>query len=543
MAEHKNIERLRWCWALSKPHGLALAIFYFAELSIIGSSLLFIMTSKRAIDYAISGDRPAMMNSLYLIVGLVVVNILLKFLSNVSNELAKMKMLRDLQNNVSQIQMYLQWDYIKNWSTGDIQYRIQRDCLEIIQMITQIFPNFTLTAIRLLASLSLLWVLDSRLALIILGITPLLLFSKLYYKKFRKLNKDLKKNESELSHIINENLKFRMLIKTLGIESYRWLNLNHAQNNILDLKRKILSFSLLSQSIVKITLGIGFLFTFIWGALGLSSGSITFGTMTAFLQLVGRVQSPMLGLLGFFPSLVSFGVSVNRVQEILQGKLEVVENSVEISNLQKLELCNVSFKYEEDFVFENLNLTFYRGKSTAIVGASGRGKTTLIRLLLSVITPQKGVIKIIDSSHNISFLNVNHRINFGYVPQGDKLFAGSIRDNLLLGNTSIKDEQIKEALYNSCSEFVCDLPEGIDTIVGESGYGLSEGQAQRIAIARTLLTDTAVWLFDEITSALDHDTAILLYNRIQAISNDKIVVFVTHDRYLAELCDEKYFMS
>lgn len=536
------VNQLKWCWALAKEYKISFFIFYTAELLLIACSLMFVIYSKRAIDFAISGNKIQMNHALCWSIAVIVLSIVFKLISTRFNEVGKMMMLRDLQNEVSRVQMHSSWEYIKSWSTGDIQFRIQRDCTEVVQMITQIFPNFTLTMIRLIASLSLLWILDSKLALIIVAITPLFLFSKIYYKKYRQLNKELKANEGTLSHVINENLKFRMLIRTLGVEKLRWVKLSDIQNEILRLKKKALSFSMVSQTVLKSTVSTGFLFTFVWGVLGLSTGNISFGTMTAFLQLVGRVQNPMLSLLGFFPSFIAFGVAVERVQEILLGKLDVEEVQEKIQNVEMLEIADLSFRYHDNLVLSGINLNLRKGETTAILGSSGRGKTTLIRLLLSVVSPQKGHIKL-HYDRKVELLSSKYRVNFGYVPQGDKLFSGTIRENLLLGYKDISEENINKALYNSCSEFVNNLPQGIDTLIGESGYGLSEGQAQRIAIARALLRDTPIWLFDEVTSSLDSETSELLMCRLKAISDNKIFVFVTHDLHLAERCSQIYRMN
>lgn len=534
--------QLKWCWDLSKKYRAFFFLFYVSELLLIGCSLLFIVFSKRSIDFAIAGEHGLMNTTLYWLVGVVGVTIILKLVSIRSNELGKMRMLRDLQNDISKAQMYSDWGYIKSWSTGDLQYRIQRDCIEVVQMITQTLPNFSLTIIRLLASFSLLLILDSRLTFIILAITPLFLLSKIYYKKFRFLNKSLKSKEGTLSHIINENLKFRMLIKTLGIESNRVSELNYIQSDILHLKKNVLQLSMVTQSIVKLTVNIGFLITFIWGVVGISIGTISFGTLTAFLQLVGRVQGPVVGLLGFFPSFVSFGVSLDRVREITVDKAPTDIVPCKVDNIDMLEITDLCFNYGDNTVLENVNLCLRQGESTAVLGASGRGKTTLIRLLLSVLEPQRGAIKL-HYNGQVDNLSSKYRTNFGYVPQGDKLFSASIRDNLTLGEQHVSEEKIRNALYTSCAEFVYELPNGLDTIVGESGYGLSEGQAQRIAIARTLLRDSAVWLFDEVTSALDKETAHVLMERLKIVAKNKIFVFVTHDIHLAEYCTTKYYLN
>lgn len=542
MVNSSYISQLKWCYSLTKGYNVAFAIFYIAELLVIACTLLFIVFSKRAIDFAISKDDIEMYHALYWSVALIFSSIAFKYISSKSNELSKMRILRDLQNNVAKAQMHSSWEYVRNWSTGDILFRIQRDCTEVVQMIVQTLPNFTLTGIRLIASLSLLWVFDSRLALIVFAITPFFIFSKIFYKKYRSLNKKLKSTESTLSHVITENLKFRMLIKTLGVERQRWEKVSASQDDVLSLKTKLLNFSLVSQTVIKVVVNTGFLFTLIWGVFGLNAGTITFGMMTAFLQLVGRVQGPMIGLIGFFPSFVSFGVSVERVQEVLFGKEEEQMLQIKLANIDSVEICNVSFKYHENEVLRDINLHLKRGESVAVLGSSGRGKTTLIRLLLSVIKPQTGELKL-HFNNKVVELDDRYKTNFGYVPQGDRLFSGTIRENLVFGDESISEEIIKSALYYSCAEFVFDLPEGLDTVIGESGLGLSEGQNQRIAIARTLIRDTPIWLFDEVTSSLDLATSKLLMERLKVLGRDKIFVFVTHDVHLAGLCDKTYYLN
>ena len=324
--------------------------------------------------------------------------------------------------------------------------------------------------------------------------------------------------EGEFSHIVTENFKFRMLIQTLGVERQRMKKLLNTQKAILLLKERILRFSLISQTSVKVVLNTGFLITFVWGVLGLSAGTISFGMMSAFLQLVGRVQNPMIGLLGFFPSFVSFGVSLERIGDILSVNRTFDDrDQCLIDKVDMLEFKNVSFKYEDVNILNDINLSLRRGESTAILGGSGRGKTTMIRLLLSVITPQQGQINLYFDNQ-VKALNNRFKHNFGYVPQGDRLFSGTILENLMIGEQVISDEKINQALYNACAEFVYELPEGLNTVIGESGFGLSEGQAQRIAIARTLLRETPVWLFDEITSSLDPSTSEKLILRLKNIA-------------------------
>jgi len=207
-----------------------------------------------------------------------------------------------------------------------------------------------------------------------------------------------------------------------------------------------------------------------------------------------------------------------------------------------IQLQDISFRYDDKFVIEQLNESFHIGAPTAIIGSSGKGKTTIIRLLLALLQPDKGHIWI-ETAHEKLALSAKHRENFAYVPQGDKLFTGTIRENLQIGNTPIPDEKLREALFTACAEFVFSLPDGLDTEVGESGYGLSEGQAQRIAVARALLRDCSVWLFDEVTSALDPETSERLVARLMQAGKHKLLVFVTHDLKLASYCKKTIYIS
>ncbi|MDF2476364.1 MAG: transporter, partial [Sphingobacterium sp.] len=199
-------------------------------------------------------------------------------------------------------------------------------------------------------------------------------------------------------------------------------------------------------------------------------------------------------------------------------------------------------RYEDKWVLQQLNLSLKTGEPTAIIGPSGKGKTTLIRLLLSLLKAEKGDITLVDKDGERP-LESKHRINFAYIPQGNSLFSGTIRENLMLHVKADGGLDIDKALWLACAEFVFDFPDGVDTLVGESGMGLSEGQAQRIAIARALMHDGDIWLFDEVTSALDRTTSDTLTQRLLEYGKHKICLFVTHDLNLADKCPHKIYLD
>src|SRR5690606_23076289 len=267
-----------------------------------------------------------------------------------------------------------------------------------------------------------------------------------------------------------------------GVLKNRLNFFKNIQNNFANLRLEYLNFTLVSQTMMRFAISIGYLLAFSWGIYRLKNSEITFGTMTAFLQLVNQIQSPILALAGFFPAFVRYNVSSDRVKELLNIELDQLKRGVFIQNVNKIVFNDVSFKYDNDQIINKLSATFNKGEITAILGASGKGKTTLIRLLLGLLTPNEGRILITNDTDNYE-LDTMHVENFSYVPQGNTLLSGTIRSNITLGMDGITDEKLKEILYISCGEFVFDLPNGLDTLIGESGLGLSEGQAQRIAIA------------------------------------------------------------
>lgn len=533
---------IRWAWSISQGYRSKLLLFFVLELFAIGLSLLFVYLSKKAVDMAISPQDLPLKWTLFGIVASVAIGLGIRAYTSWLSERIKMMLTFQLQRNMLDAQMLSVWKLIKNWHTGDIQIRIQTDCEEVANMIAKSLLSFLLTIIQLLASLGLLWYMDPMLAIMILAISPLFLFSKLYFQKMRKLSQEVKSEESNFSNILQENLRFRLLIRAMGIFPKRRAKLTASQQELFGLKMKQLNFSTYTQSAMKISINAGYLLTFIWGIYRLHSGQISFGTMTAFLQLVARIQTPILALISFIPGFVRFRVAADRLLELNAGEIEPQIEQQKLNGTTALQIQDLSFRYEDKWVLDNLNLNLRAGQPTAIVGPSGKGKTTLIRLLLSLLKPEKGCIVLTDREGTRP-LTAEHRINFTYIPQGNSLFSGTIRENLQLHTHEQQHITMEKALWIACAEFVLELPEGIDTLIGESGMGLSEGQAQRIAIARALMHEGDIWLFDEVTSALDRNTADTLIQRLLEFGHDKLCLFVTHDLNLANTCAQRIYLD
>ena len=535
-------EQLRWTWAFSKPYRVSLFLYFFAELAALGLSLLFIFYSKNAIDFAIAGNTEAMKRAVLLAVCSVLLSQVASLFSSWLNDRMRARMLVSLQQDVVNAQMRASWSLVKSWHTGDIMVRVNTDCAEVVQMIATTGLDALVTLFRLLSAFGFLWLMDPMLAVLILCISPLVVFSKLYFRKLKKMNQELKSAESSLGNVVQENMRFRSVIRALGLQRIRWAKVTASQEHIYGMKMRVLNFSTLSRGILRFTVNTGFLLTFIWGIWRLHAGEISFGTMSAFLQLVGRIQGPVLTLMALVPTFIRFRTALERVDEVLQLEQEEDVEPELLPTIEELRMRGLNFRYEDKEVFWNFDAVFKKGRPTAVVGASGKGKTTLIRLLLCLIEPQGGSLHLWVQGQEKP-LQRAHRPNFAYVPQGDKLFSGTIRENLQVGEEVLSEQALRDALHTACATFVYDFPDGLDTLVGESGYGLSEGQAQRLAVARALLQDCAVCLLDEVTSALDPETGVTLTQRLIAAGKDKILVFVTHDPALMERCDEVVYIE
>lgn len=540
--EYTLSQQIRWAWSITKGYRSALLIYFVLEVIAIAMSLLFVLWTKQAIDIATSSSTADLKTALILVVASLLLTLILRSISSWINERTRIRMGLSLQRQMIEEQMMSTWKAVKNWHSGDIQVRINSDCNEVVAMLAYSAISFLLTLLQLLASFVFLWTMDPMLAFVVVAITPLFLLSKLYYKKMRRLSREVKQEESNYGVVTQENLRFRVLIRAMGLLPGRSAKLEESQSSLDKLKIEQLNFSTFTQLAMKMTINIGYLLTFIWGVYRLHVGQISFGTMTAFLQLVGRIQSPILRLFGFVPLFIRFRTSLERLTDLISGPKEAPVKAVALPELRAISIEDLGFRYEDYRVIDGISAKMKIGEPTAILGASGKGKTTLIRLLLAIIKPESGKIWLEDHSQRFA-MTEKYRANFSYVPQGNSLFSGTIRDNLIIGCKEASEDRINHALWLACAEFVYDLPNGLDTIIGESAYGLSEGQAQRIAIARAMMRDAGIWLFDEITSALDREIADKLIDRLMLEGKNKICLFVTHDLKLAEACTRTIYMK
>lgn len=513
-------------------------IFWSAVIDLVGMgcSLVSIYLSKYAIDIATGTVEGHLWRAAGCMVGCVLLSLLAAMWAGRISEQVRMQLSIDLQMQLSDRLMMSTWKDSSRWHTGDILTRLGSDVSEVVSMLVYTIPSVVVTSLKLLASFLFLCTLDVSLAWMLLLSTPLLLLSKIYYKKMRVLSKAYKEVGSRIFSLLQENISSRILIHSLGASSVRRGKLADGQDEGYALGMKQLNLSIYSKGILQFVFSGGYFTAFLWGLYRLASHAITFGSMIAFVQLVSRVQGPVLSLISFVPGLIRVRASIERLEEL--EACEVFAPTGKEIHLcpERVEFSQVYFGYEKEELYrDGLDIDFLPGEPVAVAGPTGVGKTTLIRLLMGLVSPTRGEIRLVSGGRSFDVASLSRK-NFVYVPQGNSLFSGTIRDNLLLAAPDATEDRLKEVVHTACADFVFSLPQGMDTHVGESGYGLSEGQAQRLAVARALLQPGKICIFDEVTSALDADTARTLVENLLREGNDKIQVFVTHDKMLMRHC-------
>lgn len=427
----------------------------------------------------------------------------------------------------------------KQIHSGDVTSRLFKDIEAVSDVTVTVVPQMVVTTVQLVGAFFMMRWFDPRLAWILLLLTPaVIVLGKFIAHKLKNMTLDIRSGESRIQAHVQESVEHNEVLRSLKSEAWMAESLGDLQQ---DLRGKILRrarFTTITRFLMGTVFGLGYLLAFIWGGIGLRNGAITFGVMTSFLQLVGLIQHPILNLLNMAPQVVHATASVDRLEELGagQGRGEISsgengsaesnsaeKNSAEVASSIRFE--NVTFGYASGSrkILENFSYEFKPGTKTAIMGETGSGKTTLFRLMQGFVKPDCG--------------SVSAPKDFVFVPQGNSLLSGSIRDNLLLANPQASEPELQQALHTACADFVMELPQGLDTEIGERGHGLSEGQAQRIAIARGLLRDGSIMLLDEISSALDEATEQELYRRIFAEYPQKTVIMITHRSAVGGLCE------
>lgn len=531
---------LRWLWHAWRGNRLQAVLNAALGLLGVAASLMSVWAVQNAIDVA-SHVRSG---SLYAAVALMGVFVLCDFGVSIASvwvrNILGIKAQNRMQHMLDRI-LRSEWRGRDSMHSGDVLNRLELDVRTVVEFLTETMPN-TLSVVALfLGSFFYLFSMDAMLAVVIVIMLPLfMLVSRLYVGRMRSLTRNVRNCDSRVQSVLQETIQNRMLIKTLEKDDAMVERLEATQSELRHNVVRRTAFSLFSSFVLNFGFAAGYLIAFLWGAIRMYGHTLSFGGMTAFLQLVARIQGPARNLTKLVPQFVSVLTAAERLMELEENPLEEQGAPLHVAadGGVGVRFENVAYAYAdgEREIMNNFSFDFTPGSCTAVLGETGTGKTTLVRMILALIRPDSGRAVIYNGRGESYQLSSLTRCNFVYVPQGNTLLSGTIRDNLRLGNLSATDDDMLNALHRACADFVSELPDGLDTVCSESGGGLSEGQAQRIAIARALLRDGSVMLFDEATSSLDPDTERRLLANLLA-DRQRTIIFVTHRMAVVDYCD------
>ncbi len=541
--KEKNIQTKRlliWLWQNSrKARGQALANIAIG-LTDVACKLLWVIACKHAIDIATGEAEGSIMKTGIVIGVLMVAEIALRATSNWIHSVVGNKIRNRLRLKIFARLLKCDWLHLYKRHTGDLVNRLEGDVSNITLLITEIIPTTVVVLAQLAASFILLYCMNPLLAMSITFVMPVcLLASRFYVRRMRIYNREVRNSDSRIQAVLQESLQHKEVIKAMEQNSSTEQRLDDLQGELHRHISRRTRFSIGSFTLIQAGFATGYLIALMWGVCGLRDALITYGTMAAYLQLVGLIQNPTMDLARYIPGIASSLTASERLYELEVIPLEQQGKSIIFKNTAGVRFNNVTFSYEENSrkILNGFSYDFPPESVTAIVGETGAGKTTLLRLLIALTSPREGNIELYNSEEREEASTLT-RGNIVYIPQGNTLISGTIRENLLMGNPNATEDQMREALHIACADYVLDLPDGIDSLIAESGGGISEGQAQRISVARSLLRHGSIMILDEVTSALDEETELEMLRRLTKEKIGKTLIFVTHRPAVIKHCTQ-----
>ena len=527
-----------WLWNASGGFRLAIAGCALTGTLHVGVSLYFVYVCKHLIDIATGVSEDHLTTYIASLVLCLVLQLLLSIIRSRLAARTEIRLRNELHRRLYVHLMGSCWSGRDTLHTGDVLNRLEEDVVTLTDALCRTIPAVFITLMQLCGALWFLAQLDIRLTGILVFIMPIaLLLSKSYVRKMRRMSRDIRDTDSLIQSHLQENLQHRILIRTLEYTAQSVIRLVTLQGTLQNKIMHRTDLSVFSRSMVQIGFMTGYAVAFLWGVFGLQNGTVTFGMMAAFLQLVAQIQRPMVNLSRQIPAFIRVFTSTERLAELADLPQEQQGSPVRLSGTLGIRIRNLAYAYpgSKRKVLDGFTYDFMPGSLTAIVGETGVGKSTLIKLILALFQPDEGEIRFYNKEQEVTASPLT-RCNLSYVPQGNTLVSGTIRDNLLMGNPNATEEELRSVLRTAAADFVFSLPEGMNTLCGERGSGLSEGQAQRIAIARGLLRPGGILLLDEPTSSLDNETEQLLLQRLSERLEEKTLILISHRETITRLC-------
>ena len=538
-------QAIRELWQWSKTRHLS--IFGICILSMIGTcgSLVIAAATRGLIDSAVGRDGRQFLFNAILISGAVLTIRLCGLISGLLSAKTGAELLRDLRTMVLRRLLHKQYAELDGFHSGELVNRMFSDVGIVRNGIMEAVPAIVSMAVGFAGAAVLLIRMDWRFILLMLagGLLGLILIAA-FHKPMTSRHKAAQESEGRLHAALQELLENLRLVKASGTEKRMEGRTEDRQQAFLAAQLRKGRFSVSMNNSISLVFQLSWLFCMLWGCYGIYCGRLTYGMLAAILQLLGQIQGPFSKAAGVADQLYGTISSAERLKELLDLPEEEpvpADDSVPDREFREIRLCGVDFSYgrRAEPVLKQVNLTIRAGEFAAVTGASGSGKSTLFQLLLGIYQPVGGELKFCFADGKEMAVSRSTRGLFAYVPQGNTLFSGTLRENLTMFTDSASDEEILQAARLACLDrFLAELSDGLDTVIGERGIGLSEGQAQRVAVARALLSRAPILLLDECTSALDEKTETELLRNIASLRG-KTCLIVTHRRAALEICNSR----
>lgn len=533
----------KWLLSYSKPYAGRIILKMLMELGVTGMSLTMVAYSKRIIDSATTGNKFVGFLIVYvcLMIAMLFVENILGLINTVLNEKYSFGIRLQVYNKI----IRSNWTTVEKYHTGDLMTRLTSDAGNVADGIINTIPQVIRLVIELVVVFFMLFSYSPMLACLGLCVAPVAGIASWWLgKKITKLQVKVQESEAKYRSFLQESLANLLIVKSFRNENYASERLTELRENRFHWVFKKTKMSMASSVAMSLAFQIGYITAFAYGALLIYRGEITYGTMTVFLTLVNRVQAPVMGLAQKVPLIVMILASAGRIIELQNIEMEPVsENTLESREIG-VKVDNLSFGYTDETIIEDASVDIKPGEFMAIVGESGIGKTTLVRIMMSFLDKYSGRITYYDDKGNTENNNAGMRDYISYVPQGNTLFSGTIRENIRMGKVDATEEEMLEALKLSAGyDFVMSLPKGLDTVIGERGFGLSEGQAQRISIARAFIRKAPFLILDEATSALDEGTEQQVITGLMNLTPRPTCVIITHRKSILKYCDRQLLID
>ena len=531
----------KWLYKYSKPYIPRICLYMLLNISTTAISLGMAVVSKDIINNAINGKEDSILGYITIYIVMIVASLGINVINSLLGTMLTERFSFGIRKQLYEKILSSKWLYVQKYHSGDLMTRLTSDAESVSDGIMYVIPAIITLFIQLIMVFFTLFYYSKLLAVFSLMIAPIAAIMTWFLSgRVKHLQVKVQESEAMYRSFMQESIANLMIVKTFANEAYSTQRLVDLRENRFHWVYKKTKMGALYSTAMSFAFQGGYIVAFTYGAFQVAHKIIDYGTMSIFLTLVNRVQSPVMSLAQYIPRIISILASAGRIMEIQDLEDEEKQDCNISSEEIGLKIDKLTFGYTDDLVLQDISLEMKPGQMMAVIGESGIGKTTLIRLVMSFMDANSGHIEFYNNYGDTEGVNAGCREFMSYVPQGNTLFSGSIRENIRMGRLDATETEMWEALrMASGDEFVRNLPRGLDTVIGEKGHGLSEGQAQRIAIARALIRKAPFLILDEATSALDEQTELKVLQGIQELQPKPTCLVITHRKSVLKYCDKE----